>query len=145
MGKQSKLALFIAPFLLLGGYIASDYWLEYKAQQNRVFALEPVGTCELVNKKCVLSSGDLEVNVYEENGKTWVNATFALDSAVLFLVDEQNEATAYPLSMGDSPFYWNSETPLKSYLNKPGDSYKLRLIATIKGGRYIGEFVIRVI
>ena len=141
MSKHTKLALFVAPFLIIIGFIASDIWLEQQAGQAKVYVLQAVGGCELVNKQCQLASGDLKINVYDEGGITWVNATFALDSAVLFLVDENDKPTAYPLGMSDNPFYWSSKTPLASLLKNPGDSYKLRVIAAIKGGRYVGEFV----
>ena len=48
--------------------------------------------------------------------------------------------TPYPLGMKKSPYYWRSNTPLGELVAKQGDSYKLRLIAKIKGGQYIGEF-----
>ena len=48
--------------------------------------------------------------------------------------------TPYPLGMKKSPYYWRSNTPLGGLLANKGDSYKLRLIAKIKGGQYIGEF-----
>lgn len=140
MGRHTKLALLIAPFLMLGGYIASDYWVEHQAGQTRIFTLQNKDGCDVHNKKCILSAGEFEINVYNENGHTWVNATYALDSAVLFLVDDDGQATAYPLGMSDNPFYWHSETPLGEYIQNPGEDYKLRLIAAIKGGRYIGEF-----
>jgi len=42
--------------------------------------------------------------------------------------------------MKKSPYYWRSNTPLGDLLANKGDSYKLRLIAKIKGGQYISEF-----
>lgn len=142
MNKHTKMALFVAPFLMIGGFIASDFWIENQAAEKRVFALKPKGACELVSKQCVLSSGDLEINVYHQEGKTWVNSTWALDSAMLFLVDANGKASPYPLAMGDNPYYWWQQTPLAQYLLSPGDSYTLRIIASIKGGRYVGEFTI---
>ena len=36
MNRHTKLALFVVPFLLLGGYIVSDYYIEHQAEQEKV-------------------------------------------------------------------------------------------------------------
>ena len=138
MNKHTKIAIFIAPFLLLGGYIASDYYLEYKAQQKRVFQLSPEGHCDVINQKCVLSAGEFQVNIYDEQGQTHVNSTFPIDNAVLFIVGD--ETTAYPMAMKDSPYYWHQKTPLREIIGEKGQKQKLRVIVGIKGGQYISEF-----
>lgn len=140
MNKHSKLALLIAPFLILGGYIASDLYIENEADKKRVFQLEPSGNCDVINKSCILKSGDFEVNIYDEGGITTVNSTFPLDTATLFLVSKNNEVTAHPLGMLDSAYYWKSPTALRQLVSTKNTKYKLRLIANIKGGQYISEF-----
>ena len=55
-------------------------------------------------------------------------------------MDKQEEMTPYPLGMEKSPYYWRSKTQLRSLVSNKGQSYKLRLIAKIKGGQYISEF-----
>ncbi|MBO9490331.1 hypothetical protein J7384_08160 [Endozoicomonas sp. G2_1] len=139
MSRHTKLAIFIAPFLLLLGYIASDYYLEQQAQELRIFELVPQGDCDVINKQCVLSSGDFKVNISDLNGMTEVNSTFPLDDATLFLV-EGEKATSYRLGMSESPYYWRNKTPLRAKLAERGSSQKMRLIASIKGGKYISEF-----
>ncbi len=128
----------VAPFLLLGGYIASDYYLEYKAQQQRVFQLVPEGHCDIINKKCVLSAGEFQVNVYDEQGDTFVNSTFPIDNAILFTVGEQTQG--YQLEMEDNPYYWHHKTNLRDTISEQGQKQKLRVIVNIKGGQYISEF-----
>ncbi|WP_133408472.1 hypothetical protein [Parashewanella tropica] len=140
MNKHTKLAIAIAPLLAVGGYILSDMYIEDQAQQERIFTLTPESNCDVLAKGCVLVSGDFKVNVYDENGVTFINSTYPLDRSTLFLVDENNNATSYPLYMKDSPYYWSSNTPLRTQMNKVGDKHKLRLIAQIKGGKYISEF-----
>ncbi len=138
MNKHTKMALFVAPFLLVGGYIASDYYVEYKAQQKRVFQLIPQGHCDVINQKCVLKSGDFKVNVFDEQGDTHINSTFPIDSAVFFIVNEQTQG--YPLVMKDNPYYWHQKTPLRAAVAEKGQKQKLRVIVKIKGGQYISEF-----
>ena len=140
MNRHTKVALMVAPFLILGGYIASDFYIENQAQQQRIFNMVPFGHCDVINQKCILKSGDFEVNIYDENGSTTLNSTFPLDSATLFLVNNENEMSPYPLGMNDSPYYWQSPTPLREKISAKGEKYKLRVIANIKGGQYIAEF-----
>lgn len=140
MNKHLKIAFIVAPILVIVGFIATDYYEENEASEVKIILLAPYGHCDITNKNCVLISGDFKVNVYDEAGETEINSTFPLDSATLFLVDKSDQMTPYPLSMKKNPYYWHSKTPLSDLLANQGDSYKLRLIATIKGGQYIGEF-----
>ncbi|UPW20243.1 hypothetical protein M0C34_08245 [Agarivorans sp. TSD2052] len=140
MNKHTKLALLVMPFLAVGGYIASDVYMEHDASKDRIFQLSTYGHCDIINQKCILESGDFQLNITDEAGITQLNSTFPLDSATLFLVNSSNQATSYPLGMLDSPYYWQSATALRSLIPNQGDSYKLRVIANIKGGKYISEF-----
>ncbi|WOH36351.1 hypothetical protein RI844_13335 [Thalassotalea fonticola] len=140
MNKHTKLAFAIAPLLALGGYIASDIWAENDAQKNRVFQMAPEQSCDVLAGKCVLLADDFKINIFDENGKTTINSTFPLDTATLFLVDSNDEATPYQLQMSDTPYYWFRQTPLRDKVSATGNTYKLRIIATIKGGKYISEF-----
>lgn len=140
MNRHLKLAFFLAPFLILGGYLLSDFYLEDQANKLRLFQMQPFGHCDVYNQKCILQSGEFKINVMHENGISTVNTTYPLDTATLFLVDDENKATAYQLGMKNSPYYWKRETPLGNYIAKKGDKYKLRFIGEIKGGKYIAEF-----
>ena len=140
MNKHTKLAFMVAPFLAVIGYIAADYYNEFQADQEKVIQLVPEGRCDVINQDCVLISGEFKINVTDKGGMTEINSTFPLDSATLFLVDKNSKATAYPLGMQKSPYYWRNKTALRSLVANKGDNYKLRLIAKIKGGQYISEF-----
>lgn len=140
MNRHTKIAIFIAPLLLLGGYIASDYYLEYKANQNRVFQLVPEGHCDIINEKCVLKTGDFKINVFDRKGTTSVNSTFPIDRAAFFIVDADQKVESYQLAMGDTPYYWSRKTTLRERIPNKGDKQKLRVIVEIKGGNYISEF-----
>lgn len=130
----------VAPFLAIFGYIGADYYEENQAQETKLIQLVPEGHCDVINQNCVLSSGEFKINVSDEAGITEINSTFPLDSATLFLVDKNDKMTPYPLGMQKSPYYWQSPTNLRSLVPNKSDSYKLRLIAKIKGGQYISEF-----
>lgn len=140
MNKHTKVAIIVAPILAIGGYIASDFYIEDQAHEQRIFTLSPEGSCDVLAQQCVLTSGDFKVNVYDENGTTYINSTYPIDEATLFLVDKEDQATSYQLQMKDSPYYWYRDTPLRASTSNTNDTHKIRLIAQIKGGQYISEF-----
>jgi hypothetical protein len=140
MNRHLKAAFMVAPFLAILGYIGADYYNENQAAKSKIVQLVPEGHCDIISQSCVLKSGDFKVNISDESGVTEVNSTFPLDSATLFLVDNHNKMTPYPLGMKKSPYYWRSNTPLRRLISQQGEKYKLRLIANIKGGQYISEF-----
>ncbi len=140
MNKHTKLAFIVAPFLAIFGFIGADYYEEAKANDEKIIQLVPEGHCDIINQSCVLKSGKFKVNISDNAGITEVNSTFPLDSVTLFLVDKHDKLLSYPLGMKKSPYYWRSHTELRKLVQNKGDSYKLRLIAKIKGGQYISEF-----
>lgn len=140
MNRHTKIAIFVAPILILLGYVLSDMYVEYEASKTKIVELVPFGHCDVKNQKCVLKSGEFEINVMDENGITTVNSTYPLDTATLFLVDKKNQTKLYQLGMKDSPYYWKRETPIGTLLSNKGDSAKLRVIIEIKGGKYFAEF-----
>ncbi|KGJ88044.1 hypothetical protein [Thalassotalea sp. ND16A] len=140
MNKHTKLALMVAPVLAIGGYIASDFWVEEQANATRIFQMTPENSCDVLTGNCVLLAEDFKLNIFDDNGKTTINSTFPLDTATLFLVDKNDQATSYQLQMSDSPYYWYRQTPLRATISQVGDTHKMRIIATIKGGQYISEF-----
>ncbi|MCJ8295432.1 MAG: hypothetical protein MJK15_13590 [Colwellia sp.] len=140
MNKHTRLAFIVAPFLAIFGFIGADYYEEAVANDSKLITLSPDGHCDIINQSCVLISGDFKVNISDKAGVTEVNSTFPLDSVTLFLVDKHDKVTPYPLGMQKSPYYWHSNTPIGELVANKGDSYKLRLIANIKGGQYISEF-----
>jgi len=139
MNKHTKIAILVAPLLMVLGYIASDLFIENQAEESKLIVLEAKDKCQVLQGSCILSSNEFQINVFDKQGMTTVNSTFPLDKAVLFLVDENDIATAFPLSSVSSQYYWHSATPLRDYATH-SSQYKLRLIASIKGGEYISEF-----
>ena len=133
MNKHTKLAILVAPILAVIGYIASDYYMEYQANKTQIFQLTLQKNCMISTKQCVLSSGDFKINIYREGTKTILNSTLPLDNATILLVDESNQSTAYTMQVKDNNYYWQANISLEP-------QQKLRLIASVKGGKYLAEF-----
>ena len=140
MNRHLKVAFIVTPFLAVLGFIVADYYRENEANKSKLIELAVDGHCDIVNQHCVLKSGEFKVNISDKEGVTEVNSTFPLDSVTLFLVDDANQMTPYPLGMQETPYYWRRATDLRGFVSGKGDRYKLRLIAKIKGGQYIAEF-----
>ena len=142
LNRHTKIAIFVAPILVIFGFAASDLWVENKAMEVRLFTMEPVnGKCDILAKDCLLQSGEFQISVYVENGITTINATFPLDTATLFFVDKEGQSTTYRMGMKDNPYYWYQKTPIEETAKEPGSEQQIRLVASIKGGQYISEFV----
>ncbi|MBU2871863.1 hypothetical protein [Colwellia sp. E2M01] len=140
MNKHLKIAFLVAPILAIAGFGLADLYSENKAAQEKVIQLVAEGNCDVTQNDCVLTSGEFKINVSDKAGVTQINSTFPLDTATLFLVDENDKMTPYPLGMKENPYYWRRNTPLGELVANQGDRYKLRIVATIKGGQYISEF-----
>jgi len=142
LSRHTKVAIFVAPILMILGFALSDIWVENKAMKKRFFEMEPEGgKCDILANECILRSGEFQISVYYENGLTTLNSTFPLDTATLFLVDNQDVSTTYRMGMKDSPYYWYQTTPIKDIAGESGSEQKVRMVATVKGGQYIAEFL----
>jgi hypothetical protein len=141
VNKHTKIAILIAPILAVLGFAATDMYSEYEASEKRIFNMQVQDQCDIQAEKCILKSQDFLLSFSNKDGDTVVNSTYPLDTATLFLVDNTGEAKGYPLGMNTSPYYWRAKTDLGQLLSTTGASQKLRIIANIKGGSYISEFI----
>ncbi len=66
MNKHQKLALIVAPFLLIGGYIAADYYSiaqDKAAMEQKAGRMTTLGDCNLQKGSCILQKGPLEMTL----------------------------------------------------------------------------------
>ena len=144
MNKDLKLALIVAPFLAVVGFVAIDLWLTSTAKQTKVVILATQGACDITGQGCLLQSGDLQLKITDNAGMTQLNSTYPLGKVTLFLVDDNQLMTPYPLTMHKNRYYWQTATPLRTLLTYNTTYYSLRLIVEIGDGQYISEFITRV-
>ncbi len=140
MNKHTKIAILIAPILSVLGFAVTDMYKEHQASEKRVFVMEVQDQCDIHAGKCILKSNEFLLSFSNDNGETVINSTYPLDTATLFIVDNENQVSPHPLGMLASPYYWKAKTELEKLLSSSGAHQKLRIIANIKGGSYIGEF-----
>ena len=138
MNKHTKLAVLIAPFLMVFGFIASDYYLN-ATQVKKVIFVDLVGKCQLAQKPCIFNAGELTLSLVQQGEKMIVNSTYALQSLIFFVVtDDEKVAKPIVFSAKENYFYWQGMLNLQKNSDKP---YQIRFIATIDGHQYISEFL----
>lgn len=140
MNKHTKTAILVAPILAVLSFAATDMYEEHQASEKRIFVMQVQDQCDIYAQQCVLKSDEFLLSFSHSDGDTIINSTYPLDTATLFVVDNKNNASSYPLGMTTSPYYWRAKTGLDQMLTTRGAEQKLRIIANIKGGSYIGEF-----
>jgi len=135
-----KLAIIIAPFLLVGGYIAGDYYEEKKAASKNLFQMKVDGKCDIVSDKCTLKHEKLTLNLSDKNGFTQIDSNYALDSAGLSIIESSSKELQYPLTPDIGRTYWQASTELAS-LSETSPELKIRIIVTVNKGFYFSEFI----
>lgn len=143
MTRDKKIALFIAPFLLIGGYIAADYYAEYKAaeqaKQKRIYELSLQGTCDISKNSCLLSNDNLQLELSDNEGITSLKSSYPLDSVTFSYLDAARREQSYQFTQAMDRQHWQQATKL-STLSHQGSSLTLRLIVTINTAYYFSEF-----
>ena len=146
MTRDKKIALFIAPFLIIGGYIAADYYAIYKLteqqQQKKLFQLSLQGKCDVSKNNCLFSNDKLQLALSDTEGLTSIKSSQALDSVSFSYLDAAKNEHSYQFNQGIDKQHWGKLTPL-SKLSRENLSVTLRLIVTINTTYYFSEFVTR--
>jgi len=133
-----KLAIVIAPFLLVGGYIAADYYSELQSEKKNLFKLVVQGSCNIIANQCSLKHDRLVLKLSDQQGSTRITSNHPLDSAGMSIVDNNNKELQYPLSSDNERLIWQASTQLAS-LSEKTPQQKIRIIVTLNKGYYFSE------
>jgi len=139
MNKDKKLAIFLAPFLLVGGYIATDQYIENKQNEPKMFQLSPSGECVIFSGDCILESGDMQINITDEAGTTKINTSYPVDTVVISLLQKDAKEIVYKLEKTIDFKYWERKTDIRS-ATENNMTHKLRVLIKNKGSTYLSEF-----
>ena len=138
MNKHTKLAILIAPFLAIGGYVATDYYDKYKINQTRYHQITVQGDCDIEKGKCLLKGAGLLLE-YSRNGTvTHLESNFPLDTAAIAIVNHEDEAP-HNLTPASDKKNWTIDTADYSIpaTNQP---LKIRLIVSANDHLFFSEF-----
>ena len=130
MNRHLKLAVVLAPFLAIGGYIAADYYSISAQQKQVLLPLTGQDECHLVNARCLLTNGDLQVNLSVSDSMLSLMSSHPLDQVLVSV----NSKGPIALVQGKNALRWHSAEKI----NARGGN-KLRLFIRIEKARYIAE------
>jgi hypothetical protein len=139
MNRHTKIAIFIAPFLIVGGYIAADYYDEEKKKNRNLFKLKIQGQCNLLKAPCQLTNKQLTLTLSDDNGITKVKSNHLLEKITFSLIDNNHKESVYQMNYQTDTKYWQAKTEISDLLYH-SSKLKLRLIATVNKGFYFSEF-----
>lgn len=139
MNRHTKIAIFIAPFLVVGGYIAADYYAQEWAEKQNLFKLTLDGRCNLQQSPCIVKNKQLTVKLSNKNNITQIESNRPLEKVHLSFVDKDNKETHYLMKAEKSKQLWYSET-IASALLKQSSEIKIRIIGFVNKGYYFSEF-----
>ena len=139
MNKHLKLAILIAPLLIIIGYVASDYYIQQQASKPQLFMLNTVGQCDILNHGCVLTSGEFSLELSDIEGQTKIKSAYPLEAITFFIVDKSHQTEVYQLK-SQTDFDWYAKTSLRNRMNNSSLPQTLRIIAQINNHQYISEF-----
>jgi len=132
MNRHTKIAITVAPFLAIGGFIASGYYVDAQNKKERFLKLEPQGECKIEQGDCELSNGKFRLNLAQKSGITHLATTHPIDNAVISLVQANNQEKLYKLEQNKTRLNWQVKTDLSS-------KSKVRLLITISKTSYLAE------
>lgn len=140
MNRHTKLAIMVAPFLAIGGYIASDFYVKHEQESTEQFLkVDQQGPCDLVNTQCEFEADRLSLTLSHENGVTTLESTFPLSRAVVSWVNSNGEETRRQLQPDEKQRVWTSESDFAEALRAQPD-LTVRLAAIITNLNYLHEF-----
>ncbi len=135
--KHFKLALLIAPVLVIIGYIASDYYLASQTQA-KIYPLTIVQPCNLLAQGCQLYNGDVKVNIRFHQGAIEVSSNYPLHVLSFLLAAEQSKE--FKASLAKSVNQAKVKVPLLAKLKNSEQPVKLRMVMQLANGFYLAEW-----
>lgn len=140
MNKHTRVAVILAPFLAIGGYIASGYYLDEKVREPRLLTLNQEAACDMSTIPCVLKATGLTFQLSHQNGQTTVTSSVGMATVTIAFVKSDGTEAAYPLTPADRKKTWTSATQYEQIRLASGLDTTIRLAATIENLTYIHQF-----
>jgi len=141
LNPQLKIAIFIAPFLLIGGFIAMDYYAKEDPPDNARYQLHPVNErCDFSNNNCRFSNDDLQLSVTLEerldNGSNTIRVISeqVLKGVAIALADIDDKPAPVSMDSADGRQHWHI-----SIQAPPTIFPYLRLVVSTDKGLYYAE------
>ena len=140
MSRDKKLAIILAPFLLVAGYVLSDIYVESKANDPRFFELTRDDNCALFTNGCILESGDMKIKITDDGGFTRANTSYPVDTVAISLLYDSGKEVIYELEQAANPQYWERATDIRKAMVEDKTAKVLRVEVKRKGSAYLSQF-----
>lgn len=139
MNRHLKIAFFIAPFLALGAYVLTGFYVSPKEIKNQQNKLRLLGDCQPQENACLFKLGQLELklisNQKQQQHQLAIITNEATNELSVALGDEY-QFKQFPMMKSDDLKYWQIK------LNKSDNilNYsKLRIALTYKDENYYAD------
>ena len=141
MNRHKKVAIIVAPFLAIGGYVATDYYTQYKKNNTQnLFKLSVTDDCDLASNRCELTGGGLELKLSDTNGKTSVVSNHPLDMVTISVLNAVSGESVYRMEMDNDQKHW---VVMRDIFTDGVDSplpLTMRISAVVENTFFISEF-----
>jgi len=142
LNPQIKTAIFIAPFLLIGGFVAMDYYkVDDDPADKTLYQLQVANErCDFSNNSCRFSNNDVQLSVILEerldNGSNTIRVTSeqALKGVAIALADIDDESSPVSMVAADDGQHWRISIQIP-----PTIFPYLRLVVSTHKGLYYAE------
>jgi hypothetical protein len=146
MSPHLKIAFIVAPFLLIGGYIAADFYqsskeseyLEAEAQKTAAYQLVPDAACNLPAGDCILRKEDLRLTVSVDKDYYYLDSNRELSGVMLGLAQSDRITRPVQLEAREDRKHWRTLMRPLSNL-KTEQPLLLRVAIEHNGKRYFSE------
>jgi len=139
MNKHTRLAIIIAPFLAIGGYIAAGYYADAKMKKlfgkERYLKLVSQGKCDIKAGDCKLGNGEFLLNLAENKQGIRLATTHPVSNVVISLLRKNKPEKLYKLTQDNNARNWRLQLDPTQLENID----KLRLMIMINKVSYLGE------
>ena len=147
MNRHTKIAIVIAPFLAIGGYILADFYHAYESKPTDK-VLIATGDCKPLQNQCEIQGIGLKFTVqfnaepapYTQLPITLVSAT-DLNDVVISLLTSGVEAPPTKMSQLNDAKNWQTELLLDNILDF--DDVSMRIAVSYKGELHLAEIPIK--
>lgn len=144
-----KIATIVAPFLLIGGYIAADYYQstreeEYFSSEARKIEAHQLlldVPCKIPVAACTLKKDDLVLTLKADSKHYYLTASKKLDGVTIGMAQNDRETGAIHMQRLQGEMDWISEIRTLTNL-KTASPLLMRLAVVSNNKRYFAEFPI---
>jgi hypothetical protein len=139
MNKHTKIAVLIAPFLAIGGYVASGYYLDSIADKEQLLKLKLEAPCNLIQSPCKLTADHLLLELSLKDNRLSLATSHPLNQATVSILNTADNESVHRLTTADKGHKWQSKESVLTASSTTKNA-TVRIHAVIQNLNYLHEF-----